>query len=247
MNKKRVEWRVRLKASNLLGNEGKLIPRVMLTRNYTLDEVVARIADSGSAIDTETLHCVASMLMNEIEDCLLEGSSVSTPLGTLSPSVTGVWNTTNRLLPEARQQNTATVRYTLSSHMRRALADPLFRESTGGNFGLSIYSVDDTASNTQNERITPGRTLLILGRLLLMNGDLPQRGVYLVDAQSRQPACHITPEEMVVNTRGRIIVQVPSNLPKGEYLIRVVSQCSTGPQPMKQAAEYITKTPLVVD
>lgn len=247
MNKKRVEWKVRLTASNLLHNEGKLIPQVILTRSYTLDDVVARMADNGSPMTTETLRCAATMLMNEIEDCLLEGASVSTPLGTLTPSVTGVWNTANRLLPEARQQNTATVRYSLSPRMKKALTNPLFQEENGTGFRLSIYSVQDTASHTENERLTPGRTIVLRGHFLLMNGDLPQCGIYLVDATNGQPACHIAPEELVLNTRGRIIAQVPHDLPKGEYLIRVVSQCSTSPQPMKQAAEYTTKTPLMVD
>lgn len=246
MNKKRVEWKVRLTASNLLHNEGKLIPQVILTRSYTMDDVVARITGNGCSISAETLHCAATMLMNEIEDCLIEGASVGTPLGTLTPSVTGIWDTANRLLPEARQQNTATVRYSLSPRMKKALAHPLFHEDNGTGFRLSIYSVQDTASRTENERITPGRTIVLRGHSLLMNGLLPQRGIYLIDATSGETAYHITPEELVLNTRGRIIAQVPHDLPPGEYLIRVVSQCSTSPQPMKQAAEYTTKTPLIV-
>lgn len=246
MSKKRVEWKVRLQPSNYQRTKGELIPQVLLARNYTLNEIVDRLTANASPLDAETLRCAASMLMNEIEDCLIEGASVSTPLGTLTPAVTGVWNSTDRLQPEARQQNTATVRYTLSRQMKDALAHPLFHSIAATGFRLSIFSVEDTASHTTNERLTPGRTIVLRGHLLLMNGDLPQRGLYLVDANTEQTVCHILPDEFVFNTRGRIIAQLPQDLPEGEYLIRVVGQCTTGPRPMKQAAEYTTKTPLKV-
>jgi DNA-binding domain/Domain of unknown function (DUF4469) with IG-like fold len=221
MSKRRVEWNVRLKQSNYLQSKGKLVPQVLLARTWTLDEIVTRITTSGGcALNAETLRCAAGLLLNEMEDCLLEGSAVSTSLGTLTPSVTGTWSTIDRLQPEVRQQNTATVRYTLSPQMKKALANPLFHEASGTGFRLSIYSVQDTASRTEDECLTPGRTIILRGHM------------------------HITPSELVLNTRGRIIAQVPDDLPPGEYLIRIVSQCTTSPQPMKQAAEYITQTPL---
>lgn len=69
---------------------------------------------------------------------------------------------------------------------------------------------------------------------------------FLLDADSGAEVLHLKPEEFVVNTRRRIIAQLPDDLPQGEYLLRVVSQCTTNPRPMKQAAEYAWRTRLRV-
>lgn len=245
MNKKRAEWKVRLQRSNLTSIKDEFVPQVLLARTWTMDELIARITDNGSALNPETLRCAAAMLMNEIEDCLIEGSAVSTPLGTFSPALNGTWST-DRTLPEERARNTASVRYQPSRKLKNALANPLLTAVNGAGFALSIFSVYDHATATENQCLTPGKAFTLRGHMLLMNGDLPQRGVYLVDIQSGLDVCHIQPEDFILNTRGRIIAQLPAHIPGGEYLIRVLSQCTTSSRPMKTAAECLTNIPLSV-
>ncbi|WP_418696397.1 DUF4469 domain-containing protein [Bacteroides sp.] len=246
MSKKRAEWNVRLIRSNYTDQKDVFYPKAIIARTLTLDDLIARATDGGGCgLNPETLRAAAQVLLNEAEDCLLEGSAVSTLIGTLTPTVTGIWNP-DRTDPEARRQNIATVRYTPGARLKAVLADPLFHEVSGTGLRLSVSDVEDTASHTHNERLTPGRTFTLRGHMLLMNGDLPQRGVYLIDAATGDERLHIRPEELVVCTRKRIIALAPPDLPQGEYLIRVVSQCTTNPTPMKQAAEYTTQTPLKV-
>lgn len=246
MSKTRAEWNVRLQRSNLTSIKDELVPQVLLTRTWTLDEVIDRITAGNSPLSSETLHCAAAMLMNEIEDCLVEGAAVNTPLGTLSPTLSGTWSS-NRLLPEERQRNTASVRYQPSRRLRKALANPLLTAVNGTGFTLSIYSVTDHATHSENRCLTPGRVFTLKGHMLLMNGDLPQRGLYLVDAQKGLDVCHIQPEDFIENTRGKIVAQLPEDVPPGEYLLRVVSQCTTSTRPMKAAAEYVTQIALKVE
>lgn len=244
MSKKRVEWNVLLKSSNLLTlEEHDLVPKVILNGTLTLDELIARLTASRACpLNAETLRHAAATLASGIEEYLVGGYAVSTPLGTLTPSVTGTWST-DRLQPEERRRNQATVRFTSSPRLQKALANPLFHELGMGSFRrLDIYSVEDIASHTRGERLTPGGVITLRGRFLLMNGDLPQRGLYLLDADSRAEVCHLRPEQFILNTRGRIIVQLPAQLPPGEYLLRVVSQCTTSPRPMKQPAECVCET-----
>lgn len=247
MSKERAEWKVRLTPSNLNGQENARLVRLVSSGTRTLDDLVAIACDGGGCgIPAETLRAAAKILMNEARDSLLEGYTVSTQIGTLTPTVKGLWNN-ERLLPEARRQNTATVRYTPSPALRRSLSNPLFVETGGTGFRLTVYDVEDTATGTRNERLTPGRTIVLHGKMLLMNGDLPERGIYFVRADTGEAVRHVKPDELALCTRTRIIAIVPSDLPRGEYLIRVVSQCTTNPRPMKHAAEYVTKTPLAVE
>lgn len=248
MSKKRVEWNVTLRKSNyLMHEEHDLVPKIVLNGTLSLDDIIDRLTgEQACPMDAETLRHAAALLARGAEKYLVEGYAVGTPLGTLTPSVTGTWST-DRLQPEERGRNQATVRYSPSPRLKRALANPLFHESGKGAYRrVDISSVEDTASRTSGERLTPGHNIIVRGQFLLMNGDLPERGLYLLEADTGAEVCHLKPESFALNTRGRIVVQLPDDLPPGEYLLRVVSQCTTNPQPMKQAAECVWGTRLAV-
>ena len=108
-----------------------------------------------------------------------------------------------------------------------------------------INCVEDKGSETINERLTPGNAIIIQGDLLLMNGDLPERGLYYLNAETGATVCHIPAEQLSINTRSEIITIVPKDLPAGRYRLRIVSQCTTSPRPMKQAASYTMKGEMV--
>ena len=168
MKRKRAEWKVRLRKSNYEQTKGQLVPQVIVTRKYTLDDVIGRIMAVGNcAVNREVLEYAASLLTRHIGDCLLEGASVSTPLGQLTPVVTGTWQAADRKDPEVRALNTATVRYSISPELRHLLDDPLLEAvGVGVQNALAIYSLKDVGSQTVNERLTPGRKLILGGVLI---------------------------------------------------------------------------------
>ena len=211
MKKKRAEWKVKLRRSNFKMHRGELAPRVILAQTYKLNGVLERIVKGGCALSYGTLKHAADLLMNEIEDCLLEGSAVNLPIGILTPGVKGLWQVSERYDPKVRAQNEAVINYKMSAELRKALENPLLE-------------ADD---------------------LLLMNGDLPERGLYYLNAETGATVCHIPAEQLSINTRSEIITIVPKDLPAGRYKLRIVSQCTTSPRPMKQAASYTMKGEMV--
>ncbi|ADV44473.1 hypothetical protein [Bacteroides helcogenes] len=54
----------------------------------------------------------------------------------------------------------------------------------------------------------------------------------------------LSPETRDLND---LIDLAPRDLKPRQYLVRIVSQYTTNPNPMKQAAEYTTNTPLAVE
>lgn len=249
MKRKRAEWKVRLRKSNYEQTKGQLVPQVIVTRKYTLDDVIGRIMAVGNcAVNREVLEYAASLLTRHIGDCLLEGASVSTPLGQLSPVVTGTWQAADRKDPEVRALNTATVRYSISPELRRLLDDPLLEAvGVGVQNALAIYSLKDVGSQTVNERLTPGRNIVVEGNRLLMNGDSPLRGLYVEEAGTGRAVAQVRPEDMTLCTRQRIVAMLPAQIAPGTYRLRVVSQCSTSPRPLKEPAEYVWPAELRVE
>ena len=101
--------------------------------------------------------------------------------------------------------------------------------------GPRIHDVIDLTTGERNRVLTAGSYFLIKGRLLLMNGDLPERGVYLLDEETGKTQAYIPPEELQ-GTRSELFVPLPADVPEGTYRLRVGSQCTTNPQPMKAVA-----------
>ncbi len=236
----RVKWKVRLERSNLKTIEGQRIPRVHLYGSLSMNEVIDRIVQDGAnTLARETMVHAVSAFFREVEELIVEGYAVRTPIGNFTPGVTGTWNF-ERILPDARAQNEATVNYALSPQLKKRLADPLFEEIGPLQSRLAIYHVEDKGSGTENTYLTPGYALIIKGDLLLMNGDLPERGLYFVDAETGQAVRHVKGEDLY-GTRKRCWANVPRDLPPGRYLLRIVSQCTTSPTPLKRAASYTYK------
>lgn len=245
MKKKRAEWKVKLRRSNFKMHRGELAPQVILTQKYKLNGVLERITKNGCGLSYGTLKLAADLLMNEIEDCLLEGSAVNLPIGILTPGVKGLWQVSERYDPKVRAQNEAVINYKMSAELRKALKDPLLVAENISSRRVAISTVNDQGSGTINERLTPGSVIILQGDMLLMNGDLPERGLYFLNAETGEMVCHLPAEKLSINTRSQIITLVPQDLPAGRYKLRIVSQCSTSPKPMKQAASYTMPGTLV--
>ena len=238
MVKKRAEWNIKLVQSNYkLHTNGEMKPQVILKRTYNMEELIDRIRSRGGcALSRENLRHAAGLLMSEVEDCLLEGSAVILPVGRLAPGLTGMWEADRRYDAAVRATNEAVVNFSMSASLRRALANPLLTEiGVGGGRLLSLFDVTDRATGEKNSRLTPGGVAVVRGRMLLMNGELPERGVYLLDAESGEVAVHSPADEVLDSSRSQLMFLVPATLPAGRYRLRVVSQCTTNPRPMKEA------------
>ncbi len=237
--KKRVEWAVRLHPYNLKeGND--LHPRVVLRGTLSLKDLAQRVEQrSHGAYKADETVLVAHRLMDAAIDALVEGYALNTSLGRLTPVVTGMWNF-DRLNPEARAQNKASVSYAPSREMKEAFSNPLFHDEVPPDTGPGIYLVHDMESNSDNSRITPGGHIWIKGKHLLMNGDSPERGLELIEEETGRVVRRYTAEELApMATRSRLVLRLPDDLPDGLYRLAVTSQCATKPTPLKNPVRRV--------
>lgn len=250
MSVNRPKWKVKLRKSNYSQHTSReLVPQLKLNGHYSLDEVLQNIVkEGGCALDYDNLKHAAGLIMRKIEECLVAGISVSLPIGRLTPGVKGLWQASRRYDSNVRAQNEAVVHYAMNARMRRAMANPLLEEiGQGGGKQLVIYNLVWGFDGSDMLVAKPGAGMTITGDMLLMNGDLPERGVYLLEEATGAVAVHIRPEELLVNTRKRIVVMLPADLAQGTYLVRVVSQCTTSPRPLKEARGYTFSRALTVE
>lgn len=232
-------WRVRVRRTNLPGQKDAMVyvPRVVLRGTLDVKGLAAWASRrSRGHFDPALLELAAAYLMGAARDALVAGYAVDVPLGRLTPSVTGAWNP-DRGNPAARAQNQATASFAPGPLLREAFRQALFHEDGGLRQGPLLADVFDMESGTHNERLTPGGYVALRGRYLLMNGDLPERGVELLDDATGRVVCRFTAEEIASrqNTRSRILLRLPEDLPAGAYRLAVTTQCTSNPRPLRLA------------
>ena len=143
MRKKRPEWPVRLYPYHFK-KDHHMIPRVWVPRTYDLEALIDALVADRSELSREALRSAAYQLVNKAIEQLVEGYAVSTPLGTLTPTVTGLWNF-NRLSPDARAQNKASVSFSMSVFCEHFL---IFSPCSANFFCISLYKGQNTAASS---------------------------------------------------------------------------------------------------
>lgn len=242
MGKKRAEWNVMLYPSNLQGVEGTVV-RVVQSGHLTLDDLANLLEKRTGMYRADSTRAIISLMTDLVEEMLLEGYSVSGELGTLSPRVEGLWDF-DRIQPTARAKNKAKVRFTPGKRLKKALENPLFHASEPRRQGPIFNPVDRFPVNDKWERVMkPDAIIMLEGRRLLLNGEDPTCGFYILDAESGKVCRFFSREEVLLNTRGQLMVKLNGELPPGLYHFRVVSQCTTNSVPLKKPLTYDSNVP----
>ena len=84
--------------------------------------------------------------------------------------------------------------------------------------------------------------------LRAQNGDLPERGVELLDAETEEVVHRFDTAFLAryLNSRSRIVLIIPADLPDGLYRLAVTTQCTTGPKPLQYANRRVSNVRLRV-
>lgn len=88
MIKRRPEWRVRLYLSNYKDVKGTYA-RIVPNGNVSLDDLAERLEERSGIYKADFTRAIPSAMTKMVEDCLLEGKSVSGELGMLMPALSG--------------------------------------------------------------------------------------------------------------------------------------------------------------
>ncbi|WP_455640002.1 HU family DNA-binding protein [Parabacteroides sp.] len=233
MDKKRAEWQVRLYTSNYKEAKGTYA-RIALRGNVSLGYLAQRLEERTGIYRADSTRAIISLMTDLVEEYLLNGYSVTGELGTLVPTVTGLWDF-DRIQPTARAKNRAEVRFVQGNRLKEQLKNPLFHETDRRRQGPSLEPVRRFPRNDKWEYVMePDDLILLEGSRLLMNGDDPTCGFYILDAETEEVKRFFPREEILLNSRGQLMVRLRGELPPGLYRFRVVSQCTTNSVPLKK-------------
>ena len=170
---------------------------------------------------------------------IMNGYAVNTGLFRAAPQFRGViengqWD------PD---RNSIGVSFAEDRDLREAMA-----ETTIDILGLKgdvmyITSGEDTATHAADGTATAGHAYILRGRMLKIAGDPESAGVTLTAADGATTP--LTPDRIVVNKPSQLMIQLPDNLPEGEYTLTVTTQYSNTRRLLK-APRVTTKTITII-
>jgi hypothetical protein len=104
--------------------------------------------------------------------------------------------------------------------------------------GLYVNTLTDVTTNKQNECITRGGGVNLVGVKFKIVGDDPAVGLYLTNIASGTDT-KIPMTSILVNEPSKMSFIVPTNLPEGDYKLKIITQYSSSSGFLKEARTYI--------
>ena len=207
--------------------------------NLALDDIFNEMRKEDTGLRMETIEHAVKLFNRVTARLIMNGYAVNTGLFRAAPQFRGViengqWD------PD---RNSIGVSFAEDRDLREAMA-----ETTIDILGLKgdvmyITSGEDTATHAADGTATAGHAYILRGRMLKIAGDPESAGVTLTAADGA--TTRLTPDRIVVNKPSQLMIQLPDNLPEGEYTLTVTTYFSDTKRLLK-APRVTTKTITII-
>jgi hypothetical protein len=204
-----------LHENNLTSDPGDYAAMVQPSASAELEDVIERVIEGGSTISRPDIFGVLEDFVRAIENMVLEGTSVNTPLANFGASIKGVFDGQADSYDPNRHQVTATV--TPGSRLRAAVrkrAQVVKGEAFKPRPNPLEYT--DLNSGERNSVLTPGGLGQVIGHRLKFDPADANQGVFFVGDAGATRA-----EVVGRNKPGELMFLVPAGLASGEYTLQV--------------------------
>lgn len=204
-----------LHENNLTSAPGDYAAMVQPSASAELEDVIERVIEGGSTISRPDIFGVLEDFVRAIENMVLEGISVNTPLANFGVSIKGVFDGQADSYDPSRHQVTATV--TPGKRLRAAVrkrAQVVKGEALKPRPNPLEYT--DLNSGERNSVLTPGGLGQVIGHRLKFDPTDANQGIFFVGDAGATRA-----EVVGRNKPGELMFIVPAGLASGDYTLEV--------------------------
>lgn len=195
-------------------------------KSKTVSDIAAEIVSERTEYRPETIENIVRLYQDKVMDNLCEGNIVTDSLGTYTPSITGSFIGTSGAIDP--KKHACTVNVALSKEFRERISgvSPQFSGTVQSLGGTRIASVEDVESGSTTGTLTPGGTLKVGGKKIrCLNEDGSSMGRVLFI--NRETETEYPVGRLATNDPSSLIFNIPSDLPDGEYTLRVETYYSS--------------------
>lgn len=189
--------------------------RIMPRNSLELPDLVSEMLRRGTTVTETDAQAVVTLFMEVIIDKVMEGNNVNIPIANIRPGIKGVFNDANDRFDPTRH----TIRATLSggSQLDEALRQASTEKVSHHRTRPELTSYFDYNSQSSDSILTPGGIGEITGDQLKFDKENAQEGIFFIDSSGTETQVEV----LSVRTNGRLMFQVPSEMPAGDYTLEV--------------------------
>lgn len=189
------------------------------TNNVTIsrDEIIERMIRSGSTVTKAEALSVLEEYGRALEEFIIEGSNVVTPLFRISQSISGVFNSRTEGYNKGRHR----INIKIQPGLRlRDIRNRIKVERVEGTPARPVaIDFKDVVSGTLNDALTPAGVGELIGNDLKFNPENTEEGIFLIASDGSVTRISI----MVRNKPSNLIFMIPDALTAGTYTLEVRS------------------------
>ncbi len=223
------------------GVDGKLTyhARPIFRNKLEMENIADDIIATGALEDytAEQILTVWKVVNNAVIDRVLNGSLVDGGIGTYYARLAGSFDSEQSAFDS--EKNSIDIAFRSGKTVKELASQIQPVIAQGNSVRPEVISVYDVESAGEGE-LTPGGFLKITGKNILVTGDNEDVGLYFVNEDDESKSVTLGADKIGVNTSSEIACVVPE-LEAGNYLIKVVTQCSKT-SPRSESLECIYTT-----
>ncbi len=202
--------------NNLTADPDDYVAHVQPVGTADLETVIERIIQQGSTVTRADIVSVLEDYCTAIENLLLEGMSVTTPLANFGISIKGVFNGPTDSFDPARHQLLPALRP--GARLRRTIRE---RGTVVKGEAVTLTpnprTYVDLNSGERDSVLTPGGMGQIIGHRLKFDPTDPAQGIFFIAEDGTETRVTVVGR----NKPGELMFLVPEGLAAGEYTLEV--------------------------
>jgi hypothetical protein len=197
------------------------VARVISEKSLSLEDICESAVKRGGAdMNADTMARAARYVFKEMTYRLCDGFSVNLGWLYLGAAIKGIFNSPRETFDPKKHRLTVDV--AIGSEIRKELSSIEVEMQGVAAASLYIAEIQDFASKTVNDMLTPGKTLKIFGSKIKIAGENDANGVYFINKET-QERTKVPVDEIAFNDPSMLSFNVPS-LVAGTYKVEVTTQ-----------------------
>jgi hypothetical protein len=204
------------------------IAKALPSESLDRDGILADVISKNPGFEPEILGMAFDLLMRSMEELLMDGKRLRTPLfsagtvfsGTVS---NGVWDD---------KRNKVRINFTPSRRMNELCDNVHVNITAQQSLTIYINGVNSAATRSgARYTVAAGRPAVFTGKNLRVEGSDPSVGVTLRRVETDEVTT-VSPDMFSQNSPSKLSFVIPADLPDGEYELKVTTQYN-GHVPLK--------------
>ena len=189
--------------------------RVVDVPAFGLDHIVKIATQEGKTMTEEEMYAAYSSMEKAMTDIISQGGSVQLSILNTSFTISGVFENDQEVFTEGKHQ--LNLKLQPGDGLVAAARRNRLKRVKAKEYAPEPVKLEDVASGTVNELLTPGNMACLKGTDLKFDPEQADEGVYAINDQGKA----VKVEHLARNMPGELVFLVPAKLGKGPHWLEV--------------------------